>query len=94
MSRVALLPVSQPGSIERAVALLRAGEVVALPTDTVYGLGTHGFLAAAIEKLYAIKGREETKAIPLLIARQLVAELEAFEPAPRGGDEGGAAFAQ
>ena len=69
MSRVALLPASQPGSIERAVALLRAGEVVALPTDTVYGLGTHGFLAAAIEKLYAIKGREETKAIPLLIAR-------------------------
>nr|MBC7244648.1 threonylcarbamoyl-AMP synthase [Chloroflexota bacterium] len=64
-----VLPISQPGSIEQAVAVLRAGQVIAFPTDTVYGVGAHGFMASAIEKLYDLKGRERQKAIPLLIAR-------------------------
>lgn len=69
MASVLLLPASQRDSIEQAVAVLRSGRVVAFPTDTVYGLGAHGFMAAAIEKLYAIKERDRRKAIPLLIAR-------------------------
>jgi len=56
-------------SIVRAVAVLRRGGVVAFPTDTVYGLGAHSGMAAAIEKLYQVKERERLKAIPLLIAR-------------------------
>ena len=58
-----------PGSIEQAVAVLGRGGVVAFPTDTVYGVGAHGFIPTAIEKLYAVKGRQHQKAIPLLIAR-------------------------
>ncbi len=69
MADVWVLHVSQPGSIERAVEFLRAGEAIAFPTDTVYGLGAHSGIASAIEKLYAIKGRDHQKAIPLLIAR-------------------------
>ena len=69
MPEIIVLPASDPESVARAVAALRAGEVVALPTDTVYGLGAHSGMAAAIEKLYDIKGREHQKAIPLLIAR-------------------------
>jgi L-threonylcarbamoyladenylate synthase len=70
MPKVLVLPASQPGSIERAATILRRGGVVAFPTDTVYGLGAHGFKPAAIQQLYQIKERERQKAIALLIARQ------------------------
>jgi L-threonylcarbamoyladenylate synthase len=56
-------------AIQRAVAVLRRGGVVAFPTDTVYGLGAHSAMATAIEKLFQVKERERLKAIPLLIAR-------------------------
>jgi len=64
-----ILPADRARSIERAVALLRAGGIVGLPTDTVYGLGAHASIATAIERLYEIKGRERQKAIPVLLAR-------------------------
>lgn len=41
----------------RAAALLQAGEVVALPTETVYGLAANAFDPAAVARIYAIKGR-------------------------------------
>jgi len=63
-----VLLASRSGSIEQAAAVLRVGGVVAFPTDTVYGLGAHSFMASAIERLYKVKGRERQKAIPLLIA--------------------------
>ena len=44
-------------SIERAVELLRAGEVVAFPTETVYGLGADAANADAVARIYALKGR-------------------------------------
>lgn len=43
--------------IERAAALLRAGGVVAFPTETVYGLGADASNEAAVRKIYALKGR-------------------------------------
>lgn len=43
--------------IERAVALLQAGELVAFPTETVYGLGTDAANPAAIARIFAAKGR-------------------------------------
>ena len=53
-------------TIPRALAILRGGGLVAFPTDTVYGLGALAFDAAAIEKIYAAKGRSTEKAIPIL----------------------------
>lgn len=44
-------------AVNRAVALLRAGEVVALPTETVYGLAANALDEDAVAKIYAIKGR-------------------------------------
>ena len=64
-----LLPAARHSSLKRAVAALKRGEVVVLPTDTVYGLGAHGLMAAAIGRLYSLKGREHQKAIALLLAR-------------------------
>ncbi len=69
MPEMIVLPASDPRNVARAVQALQAGEVVALPTDTVYGLGAHSGMVAAVEKLYEIKGRDHQKAIPLLIAR-------------------------
>ena len=63
-----ILPAGDPLSIQRAVEVLRAGGVIAFPTDTVYGVGAHGLLNDAVEKLYVVKGRPAEKAIPLLLA--------------------------
>ena len=49
----------------RAAALIRAGELVAFPTETVYGLGANALDPAAIEKIYAAKGRPPSS--PLIV---------------------------
>ncbi|QSI77753.1 L-threonylcarbamoyladenylate synthase [Niveibacterium microcysteis] len=46
-----------PESLARAAALLRAGELVALPTETVYGLGADAANPQAAAKIFAAKGR-------------------------------------
>ena len=56
-------------AIERAARILKRGGLVAFPTDTVYGVGAHGFSSEAIEKIYIAKKRPREKAIPLLIAK-------------------------
>ena len=47
----------QPRHVERAVALLSNGGVIAYPTDTYYGIGCDLFSKKAIEKLYVLKER-------------------------------------
>ncbi len=44
-------------AVRRAAELLRAGEVVALPTETVYGLAANALDGRAVAKIYEIKGR-------------------------------------
>jgi L-threonylcarbamoyladenylate synthase len=44
-------------AVERAAALLRAGEVVVVPTETVYGLAANALDAQAVRRIFAIKGR-------------------------------------
>lgn len=46
-----------PADIRRAVAVLRAGGLVAFPTETVYGLGADASQPAAVERVFAVKGR-------------------------------------
>ncbi|MEM6290535.1 MAG: L-threonylcarbamoyladenylate synthase [Myxococcota bacterium] len=48
---------SSSAQIDRAVELLLAGGVVAFPTDTIYGVGALPREEAAVERLYALKGR-------------------------------------
>ena len=43
--------------VRRAAEILRAGGLVAFPTETVYGLGADASSAAAVARLYAVKGR-------------------------------------
>ncbi len=62
-----VLLVDAVGAMDCALEILRSGGLVAFPTDTVYGLGALAFAAAAIEKIYAAKGRSTEKAIPILL---------------------------
>ena len=48
-------------NIEIAVELLKSGEVVAVPTETVYGFAADAFNVAAVEKIYDIKKRPKKK---------------------------------
>jgi L-threonylcarbamoyladenylate synthase len=52
-------------SIEHAAALIRAGKLVAFPTETVYGLGANALDPAAVERIFAAKGRPHTS--PLIV---------------------------
>ncbi len=54
--------------IAAAVAAIRAGEVVGVPTDTVYGIGADPLNEAAVGRLYELKGRPANKPIGLLVA--------------------------
>jgi len=57
-----------PAQLDLAARLLRAHQLVAFPTDTVYGLGTLAFDGPTVLKLYVAKERPPEKAIPILIA--------------------------
>ncbi len=46
-----------PALLERAARMLRAGHLVAFPTETVYGLGANALDPAAVARIYAAKGR-------------------------------------
>jgi L-threonylcarbamoyladenylate synthase len=67
-----------PDAIRRAAALLRAGELVAFPTETVYGLGGDATNAAAVAAIFAAKGRP---ALNPLICH--VADVAAARPLAR-----------
>jgi len=62
-----ILPAEKPAALDSAVALLKEGEIIAFPTDTVYGLASDAFHAPGIIKLFEAKGRDSNKAISILI---------------------------
>ena len=69
-----------PAGIARAAALLRAGALVAFPTETVYGLGAHALDVEAVRRIFAAKGRPADD--PLIVhvhddrqLRQLAADI-------------------
>jgi L-threonylcarbamoyladenylate synthase len=55
-------------SQDRAVEALRAGGVIAYPTEAVYGLGCDPWNRAAVERLFALKGRPPTQGVLLICA--------------------------
>ena len=59
---------NDPSALARAIDLLRAGEVIAIPTDTVYGVAADGFDEDAIKALFEVKKRPRDKPIPLLLS--------------------------
>jgi L-threonylcarbamoyladenylate synthase len=70
---------------EEAVAALRRGEVIVLPTDTVYGVAVAAGVEGATAELFRIKARPETVALPVLVAdvtqARSIAQVGAVEAA-------------
>jgi tRNA threonylcarbamoyl adenosine modification protein (Sua5/YciO/YrdC/YwlC family) len=69
--------------IEAAVTAARAGELIVLPTDTVYGIGADAFIPAAVTTMLAAKGRGRNMPPPVLVgtaraAAALVEDLGSF----------------
>jgi L-threonylcarbamoyladenylate synthase len=59
---------SPQGEVLRYAAhFLTRGCVVAIPTDTFYGLAADAFNLAAVDEIYRVKGRPETRALPILV---------------------------
>jgi L-threonylcarbamoyladenylate synthase len=69
-------------AVKRAAELLRAGEAIALPTETVYGLAANAFDEKAVAKIFQIKGRPANNPIIVHVASNEMAKLcaENFPP--------------
>ncbi|HKM91125.1 MAG TPA: L-threonylcarbamoyladenylate synthase [Candidatus Acidoferrales bacterium] len=57
----------EPEPVAYAAGFIRRGQVVGIPTDTFYGLAADPFNLAAVEQIYRVKGRPETRALPILV---------------------------
>ena len=55
-------------TVEKAIATLKAGELAVLPTETVYGIFADATNEAAVQKLYAVKGRPVEKALNMNVS--------------------------
>jgi tRNA threonylcarbamoyl adenosine modification protein (Sua5/YciO/YrdC/YwlC family) len=78
----------QPGVLDRVAAALRQGEVVVIPTDTVYGVAVDPFVPGAAARLFAAKQRPADVALPVLVdgldqAWSLVDEARVTAPTRR-----------
>jgi L-threonylcarbamoyladenylate synthase len=69
-------------SIKDAAGRIRSGELVAFPTETVYGLGANALDAAAVAKIYALKERPETSPLIVHVASIEMARTLASEWPP------------
>jgi L-threonylcarbamoyladenylate synthase len=54
--------------VDRAIEILKAGGIVAFPTDTVYGLGGNAFNSKVAERIYSVKQRPQSLPLPVLLA--------------------------
>jgi len=69
----------EPEAVERAAGYIRRGGVVAIPTEALYTLVADPLNLHAVGKVFAAKGREIQRALPLLISGHLMAEELAKE---------------
>ena len=69
MRRVAVDPdAPQRDAIEEAAKWILAGGIVAIPTDTLYGLAVDPYNADAVRRLFDVKGRPSERGVPLIAA--------------------------
>jgi L-threonylcarbamoyladenylate synthase len=70
-------------AIERAAAAVRRGEVVAIPTDALYTLVADPLNLHAVGRVFAAKGRESIRSLPMLVSDLVMAEELASEVSAR-----------
>jgi L-threonylcarbamoyladenylate synthase len=70
-------------AIERAAVAIRRGQVVAIPTDSLYVLVADPYNLQAAGRVFAAKGREANRSLPMLVADALMAEELVKDPPAR-----------
>ena len=73
------LPASDPQTCDVAAKILREGGLVAIPTETVYGLGANGLDESAVAKIFIAKGRPQDNPLILHVADPIQMELFAHD---------------
>ena len=68
------LDAERPGGLVDAGSAIRRGELVVMPTDTVYGVAADAFNPTAVNVLLAVKGRGRDMPVPVLVASQQMAD--------------------
>src|SRR5687767_1602925 len=53
-------------AVARCASVVKGGGVVVFPTDTIYGIGCDPYNDSPVERVFAIKGRDEKKPLPVL----------------------------
>jgi L-threonylcarbamoyladenylate synthase len=83
-TRVVVVEPSAPASamLAEAAEILRAGGLVAFPTETFYGLGAAAFDPAAARRIFAVKGRPESKPLLLLVDGEAMLSTVAADVPP------------
>lgn len=71
-----ILPASDPSTVPQAAEIIRAGGLVAIPTETVYGLGANAMDEEAVAKIFLAKGRPQDN--PLIIHISCAEELTRY----------------
>ena len=71
-----ILPASDPATVPQAAEIIRAGGLVAIPTETVYGLGANAMDEEAVAKIFLAKGRPQDN--PLIIHISCAEELTRY----------------
>ena len=80
------LPANAPDTVSIAADILKNGGLVALPTETVYGLGADGLNPAAVRKIFEAKGRPQDN--PLILHIASASELDSLcHPVPEAARE-------
>ncbi|XP_034827885.1 threonylcarbamoyl-AMP synthase [Maniola hyperantus] len=80
-----VIPCGQEKSFVKAADLLSKGHVIAVPTDTIYGLACSANCPEAIKKLYTIKGRDSAK--PVAICVTYITDIRKWGEASHLNDE-------
>ncbi len=68
MSPARIEPASDPSAVDAAVEMLASGQVVGIPTDTVYGVAVSAFIDGAVERLFVAKERPRDTEIAVLVS--------------------------
>ena len=79
-------PAERAAGIDAGVAAAQAGELIVLPTDTVYGVGADAFTPAAVTTMLASKGRGRNMPSPVLVGTARAAAALADDLGPFGQD--------
>src|SRR6202166_1609252 len=79
-------PQARIAGVDAAVTAARAGELIVLPTDTVYGVGADAFTPAAVTTMLASKGRGRNMPSPVLVGTARAAAALADDLGPFGQD--------